>query len=39
MKYKALYVTPNSSADPEDGGNRGLGPPWKITSYMGFYRK
>ena len=25
------------SADPE--GDRGSGPPWKITSYMGFYRE
>ena len=32
-----------SSADPEGGGggggHRGSGPPWKITSYMGFYRE
>ena len=21
------------------GGGRGSGPPWKITSYMGFYRE
>ena len=21
------------------GGDRGSGPPWKITSYMGFYRE
>ena len=25
-------------ADPE-GGGRGSGPPWKITSYMGFYKE
>ena len=30
--------TPPPSADPE-GGGRGSGPPWKITSYMGFYRE
>ena len=30
----------NTSADPEGGGgDRGSGPPWKITSYMGFYRE
>ena len=30
------YVA-NASADPEGGGgDRGSGPPWKITSYMGF---
>ena len=27
-----------SSADPE-GGTGGPDPPWKITSYMGFYRE
>ena len=28
------------SADPEGGGGgRVSGPPWKITSYMGFYRE
>ena len=27
-----------SSADPE-GGTGGRDPPWKITSYMGFYRE
>ena len=35
-------VTPLvASADPErGGGGRGSGPPpWKITSYMGFYRE
>ena len=26
------------SADPE-GGDRGSGPPWKITSYIGFNRE
>ena len=26
------------SADPE-GGDRGSGPPWKITSVIGFYRE
>ena len=35
MKYKALYVTPNSSADPE-GGDRGFGPPWKNHKLYGF---
>ena len=29
-----------ASADPEGGGGTGgLDPPWKITSYMGFYRE
>ena len=33
-----------TSADPEGGGGGGGGaggpdPPWKITSYMGFYRE
>ena len=28
-----------ASADPKGGGDRGSGPPWKITSYMGFYRE
>ena len=28
----------NASADPE-GGTGGPDPPWKITSYMGFYRE
>ena len=27
-----------ASADPE-GGTGGLDPPWKITSYIGFYRE
>ena len=27
-----------TSADPE-GGTGGQDPPWKITSYMGFYRE
>ena len=29
-----------TSADPEGGGGTGgHDPPWKITSYMGFYRE
>ena len=31
-------LTIQASADPEKG-DRGSGPPWKITSYMGFYRE
>ena len=29
----------DSSADPEGGGTGGPDPPWKIASYMGFYRE
>ena len=31
-------ISPNASADPE-GGTGGPDIPWKITSYMGFYRE
>ena len=27
------------SADPEGGGGQGVRTPWKIASYMGFYRE
>ena len=35
---KILFIY-TASADPEGGGTGGLDPPWKITSYMGFYRE
>ena len=35
-KKSYLLLVEIASADPE--GVRGSGPPWKITSYMGFYR-
>ena len=35
---KAGHVPGDTSADPEVG-DRGSGPPWKIASYMGFYRE
>ena len=37
-KKSYLLLVEIASADPEGGGVRGSGPPWKITSYMGFYR-
>ena len=41
MFHRKLATVENTdqaaSADPE--GDRGSGPPWKITSYMGFYRE
>ena len=40
VMHKAVHVYAFEipSADPE-GGDRGSGPPWKITSCMGFYRE
>ena len=38
LKLLCKTTTHSTSADPE-GGTGGRDPPWKITSYMGFYRE
>ena len=38
MAKNRVSPTRQPSADPE-GGTGGPDPPWKITSYMGFYRE
>ena len=35
---EGTLIQDHSSADPEGGTGSGP-PPWKITSYMGFYRE
>ena len=35
----SLFVFDVSSADPEGGTGGPDPPPWKITSYMGFYKE